>query len=110
MNATWWPRWVAEGKRIEWRKHEKMLPGKDCAFFAAEPSAGVGQLLIEGVYEARHRDDGLAWLWIVRASVAFVQHCDFGCAEISEKKWLHVFVANVWKWMDRFCVEAWRHL
>ena len=35
----------------------------------------------------------------MRASVAFVQHCDFGCAELSEKKWLHVFVANVWKWM-----------
>ena len=51
-------RWVAEGKRIEWHKHEKMLPGKDFAFLAAEPSAGVGQLLIEGVYDVRHRDDG----------------------------------------------------
>ena len=50
--------WVAEGKRSEWHKHEKMFARKRFSFLAAEPSAGVGHPLIEGVYDVRHQDDG----------------------------------------------------
>ena len=58
MNATWWHVGSQKVSELNGTSMRKCLPGKDFAFLAAEPSAGVGHLLIEGVYDARHRDDG----------------------------------------------------
>ena len=58
MNATWWHVGSQKVSEVNGTSMRKCLPGKYIAFLAAEPSAGVGHPLIEGVYDVRHRDDG----------------------------------------------------
>ena len=77
--------WVAEGKRSEWHKHEKMFARKRYCVPCCRAFCRRWATVDWGSVWCKTSGWWLAWLWIVRASVAFVQHCDFGCSELSEK-------------------------
>ena len=103
-------RWVAEGKRIEWHKHEKMFARKRFCVPCCRAFCRRWATVDWGSVWCKTSGWWLAWLWIVCVSVAFAAALWFRMCRVIWEKMVACICCKCVEMDDRFCVEAWRHM